>query len=43
MVLRGGWDALWDILVALPALIWAHLVADIQDMKKKMAGGGEGA
>lgn len=43
VVLRGGWDALWDILVALPALIWGHLVADVQDLKKKIAGGREGA
>jgi hypothetical protein len=38
VVLRGGWDALWDLLVALPALTWAHLVADWRNLKKKIAG-----
>ncbi len=38
VVLRGGWDALWDLLVALPTLAWAHLVADWRNLKKKFAG-----
>jgi hypothetical protein len=38
VVLRGGWDALWDLLVALPKLVWAHLVAAWQNLKKKPAG-----
>ena len=38
VVLRGGWDALWDLLVALPRLVWAHLAADWSNMKRKFAG-----
>jgi hypothetical protein len=38
VVLRGGWDALWDLLVALPALTWAHLAADWRNLKDKIAG-----
>ena len=36
VVLRGGWDALWDISIALPAIIIAHLKADFQNLKKKL-------
>jgi len=42
-VLRGGWDALWDISIALPMIIWAHLKADWANFKKKMSGGDEGS
>ena len=33
-VLRGGWDALWDIAVAMPMIILAHLRADWGNFKK---------
>ena len=39
VVLRGGWDALWDIAVALPFIGWAHLKADWANLKKKLGGG----
>jgi len=35
VVLRGGWDAFWDISIALPMIILAHLKADWQNLKKK--------
>ena len=38
VVLRGGWDALWDLTVALPGLIWAHLAEDWRNLKRKFAG-----
>ena len=38
VVLRGGWDALWDISIALPTIIVAHLKADLQNLKKKLFG-----
>ena len=38
VVLRGGWDALWDISIALPTIIVAHLKADFQNLKKKLFG-----
>jgi glutathione peroxidase-family protein len=41
VVLRGGWDALWDLLIALPMITIAHLKADWQNLKKKMSGGPE--
>jgi hypothetical protein len=34
VVLRGGWDALWDIMIALPIIIIAHIKADWQNFKK---------
>ena len=36
VVLRGGWNALWDISVALPMIVIAHLKADWQNIKKKI-------
>ena len=38
VVLRGGWDALWDISIALPTIIVAHLKADFQNLKKRLFG-----
>ncbi len=38
VVLRGGWDALWDLAIALPYLVWAHLVADWRNLKRRLAG-----
>ncbi len=38
VVLRGGWDALWDLTIALPYLVWAHLVVDWRNLKRKLAG-----
>lgn len=37
VVLRGGWDALWDLAIALPVITWAHLKADWANFKKKFA------
>jgi hypothetical protein len=28
VVLRGGWNGLWDPPVALPALVWKYLNSD---------------
>lgn len=39
MVLRGGWDALLDITIALPLITWAHIKADWSNLKKKLSGG----
>jgi len=36
VVLRGGWDALWDISIALPMIVLAHLRADWQNFKNKV-------
>jgi hypothetical protein len=36
VVLRGGWDALWDLLIALPMITIAHLKADWQNFKRKV-------
>ena len=36
VVLRGGWDALWDIAIALPIITIAHLKADWQNFKNKI-------
>lgn len=38
VVLRGGWDALWDLAIALPMITIAHLKADWQNFKKKFSG-----
>ena len=35
VVLRGGWDALWDLAIALPMITWAHLKADWAKFKNK--------
>ena len=35
VVLRGGWDALWDIAIALPVITIAHLKADWKNFKQK--------
>ena len=37
VVLRGGWDALWDLIVALPFIALAHLKADWANFKAKLA------
>ncbi|MDA0239539.1 MAG: redoxin domain-containing protein [Proteobacteria bacterium] len=38
VVLRGGWDALWDISIALPFITIAHIKADWANFKKKFSG-----
>lgn len=43
VVLRGGWDALWDISIALPFITWAHLKADWANFQKKLGGGAKKA
>lgn len=37
VVLRGGWNAVWDLVVAMPFIIWAHLKADWANFKKKFS------
>jgi len=27
--LKGGWDALWDLAIALPGIFWGHLKVDV--------------
>ena len=27
--LKGGWDALWDLVIALPGILWGHLKVDL--------------
>ena len=29
--LRGGWNAVWDLAVAMPPIIWGHIKADVAD------------
>lgn len=36
VVLRGGWDALWDLVVALPILTFKHFQADLLALKKRI-------
>ena len=28
VTLKGGWDALWDLVIALPGILWGHVKAD---------------
>ena len=37
VTLKGGWDALWDILIALPGILWGHLKADISILFRKQS------
>jgi len=37
VVLRGGWDALWDLVIALPMLTFKHFQADIIALKKRFS------
>ena len=37
VTLKGGWDALWDILIALPAILWGHLKVDISSIFRKQS------
>ncbi len=37
VTLKGGWDALWDILIALPSILWAHLKVDISILFRKQS------
>jgi peroxiredoxin len=34
---RGGRDAIWDLVKAMPSVIWAHLKADFQDWQSRRA------
>ena len=38
VVLRGGWDAVWDLLAALPMITWAHIKFDLSRLKAKLSG-----
>lgn len=29
VTLKGGWDALWDLVIALPGILWGHLKVDV--------------
>ena len=33
VVLRGGWDALWDLVIALPVLTFKHLQQDVRPVR----------
>lgn len=35
VTLKGGWDALWDLAIAMPRIFWAHLKVDIAEMRRK--------
>ena len=35
--LRGGWNAVWDLGIATPTIIWWHLKADIADLFRRRA------
>lgn len=37
VILKGGWDALWDQLCGLPLILWGHLKADFADIFGKKA------
>ena len=38
VTLKGGWDALWDILIALPGILWGHLRVDVSRLFGKQSG-----
>lgn len=29
VTLKGGWDALWDLVIELPGILWGHLKVDM--------------
>lgn len=29
VTLKGGWDALWDLVIELPGVVWGHLKVDV--------------
>ena len=31
VTLKGGWDALWGMLIALPGILWGHVKADFSN------------
>ena len=33
--LKGGWDALWDLVIAMPGILWGHLKVDVARMLGK--------
>lgn len=35
VTLKGGWNALWDLAIAMPRIFWAHLKVDIAEMRRK--------
>ena len=40
VTLKGGWDALWDLAVAMPRIFWAHVKVDIANLRKKAKAAG---
>jgi peroxiredoxin len=32
---KGGWNALWDLVIATPMILWAHFKVDIGNLFKK--------
>jgi hypothetical protein len=32
---RAGWDAIWDLVKFIPAVVWMHIKADVKAMKSK--------
>ena len=37
VVLRGGWNALWDLVIALPVLTYKHLQQDLRAFRERRA------
>lgn len=35
VILKGGWDALYDQMVGLPLILWGHLKAELSGLFKK--------
>ncbi len=35
VTLRGGWNALWDMLVAIPSIFLAHIKTDVAKFREK--------
>lgn len=35
--LKGGWDAVWDMIHELPKLLWSHIKTDIASFRSKSA------
>jgi peroxiredoxin len=38
VTLKGGWDALWDLAVAMPFIFWAHIKVDIANLRTRKSG-----
>ena len=34
--LKGGWDALWDLVIALPGILWGHLKLEHDELSESV-------